>query len=60
MVTETGALEASKAVNDLLHYCPEDQEALLELLDDYFTSPADLESSDDEQDTIEARGTIVE
>ena len=60
MATKTSATEASKAVNDLLHYCPEDQEALLELLDDYFTSPADLGSIDDEQDTIEERGTLLE
>ncbi len=46
MATHTSAREASKALNDLLHYSPEDQDALLEVLDDYFTSPEDLEAMD--------------
>ncbi len=43
MATHTSAREASKALNNLLHYSPEDQDALL---DEYFTSPEDLEPSD--------------
>ena len=44
--------EASKVVNALLHVCEEDQESLLEVLEDYFTSPVDDSSSDD-NDTAE-------
>ncbi len=44
VATHTSAREASKALNDLLHYSPEDQDALLEVLDDYFTYPEDLEA----------------
>ncbi len=45
MATSTSAREASKAINELLHYCPEDQEGLLDVLDEYFTSPDDLDAS---------------
>jgi len=38
METNSKALEASKAVNALLGLGSEDQEALLEVLEDYFTS----------------------
>ncbi len=46
MATRMSANEATKALNDLLHYSPEDQDALLDVLDEYFTSPEDLEASD--------------
>ena len=45
MATPTSANEASKALNDLLHYSPKDQDALLEVLENYFTSPEDLEDT---------------
>ncbi len=46
------ANEASKALNDLLHYSPEDQDALLEVIEHYFTS------NEDEEDTT-ATGTTI-
>ena len=51
MATHTSAREASKAINDLLHYSLEDQDALLDVLDEYFTSPEDLEEDSDAMDT---------
>ena len=47
MDTNSKALEASKAVNALLGLGSEDQEALLEVLEDYFTSSTGPESEDD-------------
>ena len=47
METNSKALEASKAVNALLGLGSEDQEALLEVLEDYFTSSTGPESEDD-------------
>ncbi len=46
MATSASARDAAKALNSLLHYCPEDQEALLDVLDEYFESPDDLDASD--------------
>lgn len=48
------ALEASKAVNALLNFSSNDQEALLEVLQDYFSSPAGLEEDgiSDEDDEV--------
>ena len=47
METNSKALEASKAVNALLGLGSEDQEALLEVLEDYFTRSTGPESEDD-------------
>lgn len=47
METNSKALEASKAVNALLGLGSEDQEALLEVLEDYFTSSTGPKSEDD-------------
>ena len=47
MDTNSKALEASKAVNALLGLGSEDQEALLEVLEDDFTSSTGPESEDD-------------
>ena len=41
------AIEASKAVNSLMHLSSRDQESLLALVEDYFTSPVDDPASDD-------------
>ena len=38
MANSISALEASKAVNALSHYCADDQEALLQVIEDYFDS----------------------
>ena len=46
MAYKRNAKEASVAVNALLHFCDDDHQSLLEVLDDYFTSSADLDSSD--------------
>ena len=47
METNSKALEASKAVNALLGLGSEDQEALIEVLEDYFTSSTTPENDDD-------------
>ena len=38
MANSISALEASKAVNALSHYCADDQEAPLQVIEDYFDS----------------------
>ena len=46
------AIEAAKAVNSLLHLSSSDQESLLAVVEDYFTSPdEDLASEDFDSDT---------
>ena len=51
------AIEAARAVNSLLHLSSSDQEALLGVVEDYFTSPdeetqdSDWDASDDSSDT---------
>ena len=47
METNSKALEASKAVNALLGLGSEDQEALIEVLENYFTSSTTPENEDD-------------
>ena len=58
MACKRDAEEASTAVSALLHFCDEDQESLLEVLEDYFTSPVGLEDecNSDDDDTAK-RGT---
>ena len=46
----TTASEAVKAVNALMSFSSGDQDALLEVLQDYFTSPDGPESDDSEDD----------
>ena len=41
------ATEAAKAVNSLLRFSSSDQEAMLEVLQEYFTSPDSVEDEDD-------------
>ena len=38
------AVEAAKAVNSLMHFSSGDQQALLEVIGDYFTSPSTTEA----------------
>jgi len=45
--TSANAIEASKAVNSLMHLYSRDQESLLAVVEDYFTSPIDDPASDD-------------
>lgn len=44
------ATEAAKAVNSLLRFSSKDQEALIEVLQEYFTSPDGAEDEDDSED----------
>ena len=44
------ASEVAKAVNAFLGFSSGDQQALLEVIEDYFTSPADAEDDDDLED----------
>ncbi len=46
MATHTSAQKASKALNNLLHYSPKDQDALLGVLEEY------LDDSDGENDDV--------
>ena len=46
----TSASEAAKAVNALMGFSSDDQDALLEVLQDYFSSPDGLESDEWEDD----------
>jgi hypothetical protein len=41
------ASEVAKAVNAFLGFSSGDQQALLEVIEDYFASPADAEEEDD-------------
>lgn len=59
MAYKRDATAASKAVNNLLHFCDEDRAALLEVIEDYFTSPVGLDSSDDEEHTSDRGSTAV-
>ena len=43
------ATEAAKAVNSLLRFSSRDQEAMLEVLQEYFTSPDSVEDEDSEE-----------
>ena len=45
-----GASEVAKAVNAFLGFSSGDQQALLEVIEDYFTSPADAEDDNDLED----------
>ena len=45
-----GASEVAKAVNAFLGFSSSDQQALLKVIEDYFTSPADAEEDDDLED----------
>lgn len=47
------AEEAAKAVNALLHFCDEDQQPLLDVIQDYFDTPdfeGDIESDVNDDD----------
>ena len=68
--TNTSAVEAARAINALLGLSSNDQGALLEVLEDYFTSPdSDCEveeldddsSSDTDDDSFDAllEGTLL-
>ena len=45
-----GASEVAKAVNAFLGFSSGDQQALLEVIEDFFTSPADAEDDNDLKD----------
>lgn len=59
----TKASEAARAVNVFLEFSSNDQEALLEVIQDYFSSPAGPEENDDdlldddEQASLEGNNT---
>ena len=51
-VARANAIDAARAVNDLLRLDSSDQEALLEVLGDYFCRPSNsVESSDEESES---------
>ena len=50
-----GASEAASAMNDMLHFSSDDQQALLEVIEDYFTLPDDTDDIDSDDD-IEVPG----
>ena len=44
------ALTTTKAMNTLLHFDDSDQKALLEVIEDYFTSSVDLDNDNDDNE----------
>ena len=48
--SSVGASEVARAVNALLDFSSSDQQALLEVIEDYFTSPDDADREDDIED----------
>ena len=46
----TRAIDAAKAANTLLEFSGDDQQALLEVITDYFTSPDGGRDSDSDED----------
>ena len=47
----TSAIDAAKAANTPLDFSRDDQQALLEVMADYFTSPDEGRESDSDEDT---------
>ena len=47
----TSAIDAAKAANTLLGFSTDDQQALLEVMTDYFTSPEEGRESDSDEDS---------
>ena len=56
----TTALQAARAVNALLNFSSGDQEALLEVMEEYFTSPVgpEVDEIDDGDDSDDADGAV--
>ena len=53
-MASTSAASVSKAVNSLLLLSSEDQSSLVEVIEDYFTSPtSDTEQSDSESEDLD-------
>ena len=48
----TRAIDAAKAANTLLEFSGDDQQALLEVMIDYFTSPDEHRDSDSDEDDV--------
>ena len=48
----TSAIDTAKAANTLLGFSRDDQQALLEVMTDYFTSPEEGRESDSDKDSI--------
>ena len=48
----TRTIDASKAANTLLEFSGDDQQALLEVMTDYFTSPDKRRDSDSDEDDV--------
>ena len=42
------ASEVAQAINDMVHFCDKDQEALLHVIEDYF-DPIETELSDEDE-----------
>ncbi len=48
----TRTIDARKAANTLLEFSGDDQQALLEVMTDYFTSPDKRRDSDSDEDDV--------
>ena len=48
MASSTRSQEAARAVNTIMRFSPEDQEALLEVIEDYFVLPSGTSAPDPE------------
>ena len=54
----TSARDAAKAANTLLEFSGDDQQALLEVMTDYFTSPDKDRDSDSDEDDVTDEFTL--
>lgn len=64
MAAATRCEEAARAVNRLMRFSPEDQEALLEVIEDYFVLPSgssdpDFEELSDEEGTLVTKNVKI-
>ena len=58
--SSAGASEAARAVNAFLGFSSNDQQALLEVIEDYFTSPDNEDDDDDLGDDDSCMPSILE
>ena len=58
--SSAGASETARAVNAFLGFSSNDQQALLEVIEDYFTSPDNADEDDDFGDDDSCMPSILE
>ena len=58
--SSVGASEAARAVNAFLDFSSGDQEALLEVIADYFTSPDNADEKDDDDNSMPSSAHSLE